>query len=95
VQKRAVTTTDAERATVNAWNTYTKDGLPSTPIANPGVESLQAAAAPATGSWLFFVAVNPATGETKFATTQAEHDKYVAEFQAWCQLPENKATCSR
>lgn len=94
VQKRALTTSDAERATVNAWNTYTKDGLPDTPIANPGVAAIQAAAAPAEGAWLFFVAVNPETGETKFATTQAEHDQYVAEFQAWCQKPENKGKCS-
>ncbi len=94
VQKRALTTTDAERATVNAWNTYTKDGLPDTPIANPGVAAIQAAANPAEGAWLFFVAVNPETGETKFATTQSEHDQYVAEFQAWCQKPENKGKCS-
>jgi len=94
VQKRAVTTTDAERATVNAWNTYTKDGLPTSPIANPGLASLQAAAAPADGPWLFFVAVNPETGETKFAATQAEHDQYVAEFQAWCNQPENKGKCT-
>ena len=84
VKKRAITTTDAERATVNAWNTYTKDGLPGGPISNPGIASIEAAAAPVAGAWLFFVTVNPETGETKFAATQAEHDQYVAEFQAWC-----------
>ncbi len=95
VKKRAITTTDAERATVNAWNTYTKDGLPGGPISNPGIASIEAAAAPVAGAWLFFVAVNPETGETKFAATQAEHDQYVAEFQAWCNAPENKGKCSR
>ena len=88
-------TTDAERAAVNAWNTYTKDGLPDSPIANPGLASIQAAVAPAEGPWLFFVAVNPETGETKFAATQAEHDTYVAQFQAWCNAAENQGKCSR
>ncbi len=95
VKKRAITTTDAERATVNAWNTYTKDGLPGSPIANPGLSAIEAAAAPAQGDWLFFVAVNPDTAETKFAVTQAEHDQFVAEFQAWCNAPENKGKCTR
>jgi len=95
VKKRAITTTDAERASVNGWNTYTKDGLPIGPISNPGLASIQAAVAPADGAWLFFVAVNPDTGETKFATTQAEHDTYVAQFQAWCNAPENQGKCSR
>ncbi len=95
VKKRAITTTDAERAAVNAWNTYTKEGLPGSPISNPGTASIEAAASPADGPWLFFVAVNPETGETKFAATQAEHDQYVAEFQAWCNAPENKGKCSR
>ena len=39
------------------------------------------ALAPADGPWFFFVAVNPETGETKFAVTQAEHDALVLEFQ--------------
>jgi UPF0755 protein len=95
VQLRALTTTDAERATVNGWNTYQKDGLPTGPIANPGAVSIAAAANPAPGPWLYFVAVNPDTGETKFAVTLAEHDQYVAEFQAWCNKPENKGKCTR
>ncbi|HOF35426.1 MAG TPA: endolytic transglycosylase MltG [Dermatophilaceae bacterium] len=95
VKKRAITTTDEERASINGWNTYTKDGLPDSPIANPGLASIQAAVAPAEGPWLFFVAVNPETGETKFAATQAEHDTYVAQFQAWCNAAENQGKCSR
>ena len=47
--------------------------------------SIEAAAHPEPGSWLFFVTVDPGTGETKFATTQAEHDRNVREFQAWCR----------
>lgn len=91
VQKRAVTTTDAERANPNLWNTYAHDGLPVGPIGNPGEASLKAALNPAAGPWLYFVAVNPTTGETKFSTTQAEHDRNVAEFQKWCS--DHPGTC--
>lgn len=91
VQKRAITTTDAERAAANGYNTYVRDGLPVGPISNPGAAAIQAATTPATGPWLYFVAVNPDTGETKFATTDAEHQKNVAEFQKWCS--ENKGKC--
>ncbi|MBK8757647.1 MAG: endolytic transglycosylase MltG [Actinomycetales bacterium] len=95
VKHRAITTTDAERADPNTWNTYLNNGLPSGPISNPGVASIQAALNPAAGDWLFFVAVNPEFGETKFTASQAEHDRNVAEFQAWCQKPENQGKCSR
>ena len=91
VQKRSVTTTDAERANTNPWNTYVHKGLPVGPISNPGLAAIKAALHPTAGPWLFFVAVNPITGETKFATTQAEHDRDVAEFQAFCRA--HPGTC--
>jgi UPF0755 protein len=85
VKRRSITTTDKERGDTNPWNTYVHKGLPIGPISNPGATSIQAAAHPATGTWLFFVAVNPETGETRFANTLAEHQQNVALFQAWCQ----------
>lgn len=91
VQRRSVTTTNAERAARNGYNTYLKTGLPVGPINNPGVSAIQAASAPAPGPWLFFVAVNPKTGETKFATTFAEHRVNVMQFQKFCQV--NPGTC--
>jgi UPF0755 protein len=80
-----VTTTDEDRANKSAYNTYVHEGLPPGPISAPGEAALKAAANPAAGDWLYFVTVNPDTGETKFATTQAEHDANVADFQNWCQ----------
>ncbi len=91
VKHRSVTTTDAERADPNPWNTYVHKGLPIGPIGNPGLKAIQAALHPTPGPWLYFVAVNPVTGETKFATTQAQHDQYVAEFQAFCRA--HPGTC--
>ena len=91
VGKHGITTTDADRQSKNPYNTYGHPGLPPGPIGNPGESAIKAAAEPAQGPWLFFVTVNPETGETKFAATYAEHQKYVAEFQGWCQA--HKGTC--
>ena len=81
--KRGVTTTPADRATNSPYNTYVVAGLPAGPINSPGEAGLKAAMAPEPGPWLFFVAVNPDTGETRFAVTLAEHEVNVALFQAW------------
>ena len=89
--KRVITTTDEERAQVNGYNTYTRDGLPVGPIGNPGEASIKAAVNPAQGPWLFFVTIDPATGETVFTENKADHDKAVLRFQAWCQA--HKGQC--
>ena len=54
------------------------------PSAGFAAASIEAAANPADGPWFFFVAVNPITGETKYATTLAEHNANVAELNAYC-----------
>lgn len=90
VKHRSITTTDKERADDNPWNTYVHPGLPVGPIDNPGQASIDAAAHPASGTWLYFVAVNPDTGETVFGTTQAEHDAAEAKFHAWCRANPGK-----
>jgi UPF0755 protein len=78
-----VTTTDAERADGNGYNTYVHSGLPIGPIGAPGATAIDAALHPATGSWLYFCAVNLKTGETVFSTTYAEHGKAVRQWQQW------------
>ena len=88
-----VTTTDEERAKDSPYNTYLHEGLPPGPIGAPGRAALDAAAHPADGDWLYFVAVNLETGETKFAGTFEEHQQYVAEFQSWCQANRDKGLC--
>jgi UPF0755 protein len=64
------------------YNTYKIPGLPPTPINSPGEQALQAALAPATGDWLYYVTVNPTTGETKFTSSYSEFLKFKAEFEA-------------
>lgn len=91
VGKRIITTTDAERADAsNPYNTYQHDGLPVGPINNPGEDAVKAAVKPAKGTWLYFVAIDPSTGETLFANTLEEHNRNVLKFQQWCQANPGK-----
>ncbi len=75
------------------YNTYKVKGLPPTPIDAPGRKSIEAALSPADGPWLYWVAVNLDTGETKFATTYEEHQANVKQYQDWCRA--NTGKCSQ
>ncbi len=79
------TTTPKDRQSRSRYNTYRYKGLPPGPISAPGKAALQAAAQPEDGKWLYFVTVNFDTGETKFATTEAEFAVIKKEFQNWCR----------
>jgi UPF0755 protein len=79
-----VGTSNAERATRSPYNTYLVKGLPPGPIDSPGSSAMQAALHPVSGSWLYFVAVNPTTGETRFAVNAAGHAANVKLFLTWC-----------
>lgn len=61
------------------YNTYTRHGLPPTPICLPGRASLEAAANPAEGSALYFVSRND--GTHVFSDTLAEHNRAVNRYQ--------------
>jgi UPF0755 protein len=63
------------------YNTRTQKGLPPTPIASPGIPSLEAAASPASTSYLYFVEINP-DGQLGFASTTSGFLKLRAECQA-------------
>jgi UPF0755 protein len=62
------------------YNTYTRHGLPPTPIAMPGRAAINAALNPAEGEELFFVATGLGDGGHTFSVTKAEHDAAVAAY---------------
>ncbi|MGO1920782.1 MAG: endolytic transglycosylase MltG, partial [Microbacterium sp.] len=69
----------------NPWNTYVVDGLPAGPIANPNDAAIDAAMHPEEGPWIYFVTINPSTGETVFSTTYEEHQSAISTWQEWCR----------
>jgi len=81
--KTGLTTTAEDRASTSPYNTYLYPGLPPGPIASPGEDAMRAALQPAEGTWLYFVVTDPTTGATAFADTYEEHQRNVAQFQAW------------
>ena len=84
-------TTDAERQRKSPYNTYLVAGLPPGPINSPGLSAMKAAVSPTPGPWFYFVAVNPETGETRFAVDEAGHAVNVKLFRAWCS--DNPSQC--
>ncbi|MDO5031772.1 endolytic transglycosylase MltG [Corynebacterium sp.] len=65
-------TTDEDRGRETPWNTYSKEGLPETPIASPSEEAIRAMESPAEGNWLFFATVDE-NGTTVFTDNYDEH----------------------
>lgn len=77
-------TTPAQRADkTNPYNTYANPGLPIGPISNPGEAAINATLHPADGSWLYFVVVNCATGETAFSDTLAQQQAANKQLGEW------------
>ena len=62
------------------YNTYTRAGLPPTPIAMPGLESIRAAVQPEVSGAIFFVATGEPDGSHYFSKTLAEHEAAVRRY---------------
>jgi UPF0755 protein len=71
--------------TDTAYNTYVRTGLPPTPIALPGLQSLSAALAPARTDALYFV--SRGDGTSKFSDSLNEHNKAVNQYQRGASTP--------
>jgi UPF0755 protein len=69
---------DLERDT--PYNTYTRAGLPPTPIALPGAASIEAAVAPEVTGAIYFVATGRGDGSHYFSATLEEHNRAVADY---------------
>ncbi len=62
------------------YNTYTRHGLPPTPIALPGVNAIKAAVNPEKHNKLYFVATGDNDGRHVFSSTLEEHNNAVKEY---------------
>jgi UPF0755 protein len=60
------------------WNTYTRPGLPPTPIASPGRAALLAAVQPAQHKYLYFV--SRGNGTSEFSATLSDHNRNVSRY---------------
>ena len=77
--------TEADLHIDSPYNTRTHLGLPPTPISNPGLASIEAAAQPAHVPYLYYVAGVDGCGEMAFSNTMAEFEAHVATYQAAVQ----------
>lgn len=75
--------TSAGKEVDTPYNLYMHVGLPPTPIASPGEASINAVLNPTPGPWKYWVTINLETGETRMATTLAEHKANVALLRQW------------
>ena len=78
--ERPLRVSELERDT--PYNTRTRRGLPPTPIGNPGLASIRAAANPARTKYLFFVRKPGKSGEHAFSSTNSQFERDVARYQA-------------
>jgi UPF0755 protein len=78
--KKLVTLEDL--GTDSPYNTYKNTGLPPGPINSPGEKALMAAVNPPDGNWLYFVTVNPESGETKFTGSYQEFLRFKQELKS-------------
>lgn len=70
--------TNADLAFDHEYNTYTRAGLPPTPIGNPGLDAIRAAIYPKTSSYLFYL--HDSAGAVHYATTYEEHKKNISLY---------------
>ncbi|TMR24533.1 endolytic transglycosylase MltG [Nonomuraea turkmeniaca] len=81
LNKYGTAATIPETRTKHPYNTYINLGLPPGPITNPGDHAIEAALNPAKGDWLWFIATDPKSNVTKFASTEAQRQALFAEYK--------------
>lgn len=83
LNKSGLDLTRSDLESDHPFNTRVHAGLPPGPIGSPGEAAIDAVLAPPEGNWLYFVTVNPDTGETRFTADYAEHLANQELLRAW------------
>jgi UPF0755 protein len=88
--------TEAQLQTNSPYNTRTHVGLPPTPISNPGVASIEAAAHPANVPYLYYVNGADGCGDLVFSTSSAEFERNATAYQEAVNRNDGREpTCKR
>jgi UPF0755 protein len=80
LNKYGILASNKDLTSPSPYNTYKHNGLPPGPIDSPGAAAIQAVLQPATGNWLYFVTVNPKTGETRYTSSPAQFEQFRQEL---------------
>ena len=80
LNKFGILASDKDLTSTSPYNTYRHKGLPPGPIDSPGAAAIQAVLHPAAGNWLYFVTVNPKTGETLYTSSPAQFQQFRQEL---------------
>ena len=80
LEERKEVLTNADKAIISPYNTYTNAGLPAGPIANPGINSIRAALYPAETNYYFYALGND--GVHHFSETYYEHQAFLDTLQS-------------
>ena len=79
LDERKEVLSNADKAIISPYNTYTNAGLPAGPIANPGINSIRAALYPADTDYYFYALGSD--GVHKFSKTYYEHQDFLASLE--------------
>jgi UPF0755 protein len=80
LNKYGILASDKDLTSPSPYNTYKHKGLPPGPIDSPGAAAIQAVLHPVAGPWLYFVTVNPKTGETLYTSSPAQFQQFRQEL---------------
>ena len=80
LNKYGILASNKDLTSPSPYNTYKHKGLPPGPIDSPGAAAIQAVLNPAAGNWLYFVTVNPKTGETRYTSSPAQFQQFRQEL---------------
>jgi UPF0755 protein len=76
-----IVASDQQLTSTSRYNTYKYKGLTPGPIDNPGNAAISAVLHPAAGNWVYFVTVNPKTGETLYTNSPAQFEQFRQELE--------------